>query len=96
MLELTVVGFAWSFNPGHSIAGVIWCLGWAMIFVGLLSLAPPIVSLVVGVAMIATHNLLDPLRAADFGAAGWIWSLLHAPWVGKPSLGRETSSCCSR
>lgn len=81
VLELTVVGFAWSFNPGHSIAGVIWCLGWAMIFVGALSLFHPPVALVVGAAMIATHNLLDGLTAADFGSMGWIWSFLHAPWV---------------
>jgi uncharacterized membrane protein len=81
VLELTIVGFAWSFNPGHGIAGVIWCLGWAMIFVGVLSLAPHRVALVLGVVMIAAHNLLDPLRPEDFGSAGWIWSLLHAPWV---------------
>lgn len=80
LLELTLIGFAWSFNPGHSIAGVIWCLGWAMIFVGALSLAPSAVALSVGAAMIVLHNLLDPVSAADFGAAGWIWSLLHAPW----------------
>src|SRR5262245_51606084 len=80
VLELTVVGFAWSFNPGHSIAGVIWCLGWAMIFVGTLSLAPPVVALVLGVVMIATHNLADGVTPADFGSAGWIWSFLHAPW----------------
>ena len=80
LLELTIVGFAWSFNPGHSIAGVIWCLGWAMIFVGALSFARPAVAFGVGAAMIVLHNLLDPLSAAEFGAAGWIWSLLHAPW----------------
>jgi uncharacterized membrane protein len=80
LLELTIVGFAWSFNPGYSVAGVIWCLGWAMIFVGALSLARPAVALGVGAAMIVLHNLLDPLSAADFGPAGWIWSLLHAPW----------------
>jgi uncharacterized membrane protein len=89
VLELTVVGFAWSFNPGHSIAGVIWCLGWAMIFVGVLSLAPHVVALTIGIAMIALHNLLDPLRAADFGGAGWIWSLLHAPWVAELPWGRN-------
>jgi uncharacterized membrane protein len=89
VLELTVVGFAWSFNPGHSIAGVIWCLGWAMIFVGVLSLAPHVVALTIGIAMIALHNLLDPLRAADFGSAGWIWSLLHAPWVAELPWGRN-------
>jgi len=83
LLELTVIGFAWSFNPGHSVAGVIWCLGWAMIFVAVLSLARPAVALAIGVAMIATHNFFDGLTPADFGAGGWIWSLLHAPWIAK-------------
>lgn len=83
VLELTIVGFAWSFNPGHSIAGVIWCLGWAMIFVGVLALAPSVVALVVGVVMIATHNLADSVTAADLGSSGWIWSFLHAPWIAR-------------
>lgn len=83
VLEITVIGFAWSFNPGHSIAGVIWCLGWAMIFVGVLSLARPAVALAIGVAMIATHNLFDAVVPADLGAGGWVWSLLHAPWTAK-------------
>ena len=83
VLELTVVGFAWSFNPGHSIAGVIWCLGWAMIFVGVLSLAPHAVALVVGIAMIASTTCsirceppisgrwldLEPVARAVGGAA---------------------------
>lgn len=83
LLELTLIGFAWSFNPGHAVAGVIWCLGWAMIFVGVLSLTRPGVAFAVGGAMIATHNLLDGVSAADFGAGGWIWSLLHAPWTAR-------------
>ena len=34
-LELTVIGFAWSFNPGWSWLGVIWSLGGAfMIMAG--------------------------------------------------------------
>jgi uncharacterized membrane protein len=83
VLELSVVGFAWSFNPGHSIAGVIWSLGWAMIFVGVLSMAPTVVALIVGGVMIATHHLADHVTAADLGSAGWIWSFLHAPWVAR-------------
>jgi uncharacterized membrane protein len=80
LLELTVIGFAWSFNPGHFVAGVIWCLGCAMVFVGVLSQARPAVALAIGAAMIVTHNLLDAVTAADWGAGGWLWSLLHAPW----------------
>lgn len=83
LLELTLVGFAWTFNPGHSIAGVIWCLGWAMIAVGVLSLTRPAVAAAIGVTMIATHNLLDGVDPSDFGAAGWVWNLLHAPWIAK-------------
>jgi uncharacterized membrane protein len=89
LLELTLVGFAWTFNPGYSIAGVIWCLGWAMIFVSVLSFARPVVAFSVGAAMITLHNLLDALRVADFGRAGWIWSLVHAPWSAQLPWGGE-------
>src|SRR5262245_13107147 len=81
VLELTVIGFAWSFNPGYSVAGVIWSLGWAMIFVALLSKFPPPVAALVGAVLIAGHNLLDGVRAAEFGRMGWVWNLLHEPWI---------------
>jgi uncharacterized membrane protein len=89
VLELTVIGFAWSFNPGHSVAGVIWSLGWAMLFVALLSKFPPIVAVLVGTTMILGHNLLDGIHATDLGRIGWIWNLLHQPWVAPLPWGVE-------
>ena len=38
---------------------------------------PAIVAL--GVAVVLVHNLLDPLRPADFGAWAPLWNLLHDP-----------------
>jgi uncharacterized membrane protein len=89
VLELTVIGFAWSFNPGYSVAGVIWSLGWAMIFVALLSRFRPIVATIVGAALIVGHNLLDDIHAADLSSMGWVWSLLHEPWVAHLPWGSE-------
>jgi uncharacterized membrane protein len=59
VLELTLIGFAWSFSPGHGVAGVIWALGWAMMFAAALTRLPQVVATVIGVTMIAGHNLLD-------------------------------------
>ena len=29
--------------------------------------------------MIAGHNLLDGIRAEQFGAYGWVWNFAHEP-----------------
>lgn len=45
-LELTVIGFAWSFVPGQSFAGVIWAFGWTFLGLALaLRLGPTLVGL---------------------------------------------------
>src|SRR5205085_11726534 len=41
-------------------------------------LPPPVIPLF-GVAMIASHNLLDPLTAEDVGLPAWLWVILHRP-----------------
>jgi len=80
ILELTIVGFAWSFSLGHSVAGVIWSLGWAMLFVAAVSALPVLVVAAIGITMIVGHHLLDGVSPERFGAAAWIWHLLHVPW----------------
>ena len=47
------------------LAGLVFLPRWAIAAIGLI--------------MIAGHNLLDGVRAEDFGAAGWIWNFLHQP-----------------
>lgn len=80
VLELTIIGFAWSFTPGHCIGGVIWSLGWAMLFVAALSVLPAWIVAGIGIVMIAGHNLFDNVSPEAFGAAAWVWHVLHVPW----------------
>jgi uncharacterized membrane protein len=81
LLELTVVRASWMFNLDlhHHGAGVFWAIGWSMVLLaGLVYLPTGLVTLF-GVAMIASHNLLDRLTAYDVGLPAWLWMVLHQP-----------------
>ena len=78
LLEVTVVDFAWGFQPWAH-AGVIWILGWSMVVMAAIVWLPLRWIAVFGVGMIATHNLLDGVRPEWFGRFSWIWTLLHTP-----------------
>lgn len=78
LLELTVVSFAWGFVPwAHG--GVIWILGWSMVAMAAIVWLPVGWIAVLGLGMIATHNLLDRVNPASFGKLYWLWILLHSP-----------------
>jgi len=78
LLEFTVVDFAWGFVPwAHG--GVIWILGWCMIAMALIVRLPIRWITVLGLGMIASHNLLDRMNPAAFGKIYWLWMLLHSP-----------------
>jgi uncharacterized membrane protein len=77
-LELTVLGFGWSFGfPYPLFLQGIWAIGWSMIALAGLVMLPRTASLIVGVAIIAGHNLLDPITAQQFGDASLLWMALH-------------------
>ena len=78
LLELTVVDFAWTFVPWAA-AGVIWILGWSMVGMALIVRLPVRWIGILGVVMIATHNLLDTIKPESFGKLSWLWMLLHSP-----------------
>lgn len=78
LLELTVVDFAWGFVPWAQ-AGVIWGLGWSMVAMAAIVWLPPRWIAVLGLGMIATHNLLDRINPASFGKLYWLWMFLHSP-----------------
>jgi uncharacterized membrane protein len=80
-LELTFIGFAWSFTPGSSFAGVIWCLGWSMVVLSLLIRLPRVVVGAFAILCIAGHDLLDGVPPKTFGPMAWLWRILHAPGV---------------
>jgi uncharacterized membrane protein len=90
-LEFTIVRLGWTFDLGldHFVTQVIWVIGASMVVLAGLVWLPRTAIGAIGLAMIAGHNLLDGVIAADFGSAGWIWTFLHQPALIKLS---QTSS----
>jgi uncharacterized membrane protein len=81
LLEVVVVRLVLQFNVDYRVTllTVIWALGWSMITLSALVWLPVGVVTAIGVVMIATHNLLDPISASALGSLGPLWSVLHAP-----------------
>lgn len=79
VIDISVVNIGWSFEVGFhfTVLQVIWAIGWSMIVLaGLIYLKPLYVGLF-GLVMIAIHNTLDGIHAADFTSGGWLWNVLH-------------------
>lgn len=77
VLELTVVGFGWNFSiPMLPFLAILWAIGWTMIALAGLVYLPRRAVLLIGVAIIAGHNLLDGISAAQFGQWGFVWNFL--------------------
>jgi len=78
-LDLTVMRFALTFSmtSGPLILFVLWALGWSMVALGLFARLPIRVLAVVSVLIVALHNLLDPIKAAQLGRFAWLWDILH-------------------
>lgn len=79
LLELTVVGFAWTaeFPPSRLFLQVIWCIGICMMaLAGLLYLSRRW-QFVVGIVLVAGHNLLDGVVLAKDSPFFVPWAILH-------------------
>jgi uncharacterized membrane protein len=77
-LEATVISFGWSFAaPYPFFLQVIWAIGWSMIALAALVLLPRTAVLAIGAAIVAGHNLLDPLTPQQFGSFALAWTFLH-------------------
>ncbi len=70
-LELTIVGFSWVFTPGYSFAGVIWALGWSFMAMAALARLPRAALLVLSIAVLTFHNLLDGASVEGPGLVLW-------------------------
>jgi len=91
LLELTVMRFAYNFSvsPEYPVfLLVLWVLGACMIGLSVCVWMPSRFVLVAALAMIAFHNLLDPITARDLGSAAPLWHLVHQ--VGAFRLGDLT------
>ncbi|MDP8979139.1 MAG: heparan-alpha-glucosaminide N-acetyltransferase domain-containing protein [Acidobacteriota bacterium] len=78
VLEVTVLRFGLLFTiRGPLLLTILWALGLSMVTLAALVYLPARVLAGVSIAMIALHNLLDRVPAAQFGGLGWIWDALH-------------------
>jgi uncharacterized membrane protein len=81
LLEVTVIRFILTFEVGVEgkliILTVFWMLGLCMMVLAALVYLPARLLLVLSIAVIAAHNLMDSVRAACFGSAAWLWDILH-------------------
>jgi uncharacterized membrane protein len=83
VVELTFVRLAWqfSFDTSFIFVQVIWAIGCSMIFLsGLVYLSTRTIA-IIGVSMIALHNLLDGIAPESFGSLSWLWMTLHVQAV---------------
>ncbi|MGH8729319.1 MAG: DUF1624 domain-containing protein [Burkholderiales bacterium] len=87
LLELTVVRVAWTFSlfPDMLVLQVIWAIGVSMITLAGLVYLPRWAIGAFAFVILAGHNLLDGIKAEQFGAAGWIWNILHEPTLRHPT-----------
>ncbi|MCX7592767.1 MAG: heparan-alpha-glucosaminide N-acetyltransferase domain-containing protein [Fischerella sp.] len=60
-LELTVISFAWTFNPTFFAAGVVWAIGWSMVVLAALIQLPTRAIAAFGILLIVGYNLFDNL-----------------------------------
>jgi len=79
VLEFTLVNFAWTFQlpPSVIYMQVIWAIGVSMIALAALVWLPRPLLLVLAVAVIAGHNLLDGLHFPVGSAMHVPWAILH-------------------
>jgi uncharacterized membrane protein len=91
LLELTVIRFAWTFDPAFRVTPgqVIWAIGWSMVVLAALVRLPAWAATAFGVALIALHNLLDPVTSESLGPFGWLWAILHTGEPLEPFAGRR-------
>jgi len=81
-LELTLVGFFWSFSSDfiyHPKIAVLFAIGVCMIVMGALIYLPKWLIGIIAFIMIFGHNLLDNIPAESFGSLSWLWYILHMP-----------------
>jgi uncharacterized membrane protein len=98
LLELTVIRMAWTFNLDYAhylLAGVIWVIGWCMILLALLVRLPAPAVGMLGLLVLASHNLLDSHAgslAQTLGNDGRaaLWKILYIGfWAGPIQLGES-------
>jgi len=79
-LELTLVGFFWSFSSDFIYqpkVGVLFVIGVCMIAMAAIIYLPRIFIILITAFLILGHNAFDFVSAQSFGDVAWVWQLLH-------------------
>jgi len=79
LLDAIVVSPVWALELGRFHLATLWAIGCSMIALAGLVFLPPRAVLLIGVLILVSHNLLDPMHAAQFGAWAPLWSMFHEP-----------------
>lgn len=79
LLEVTVVGFAWTFRfpPTVLYLQVIWAIGLSMLALSALVWLPRPLLIALGAVLVAGHNLLDGVHFPAGSALHVPWAILH-------------------
>jgi len=90
LLELTVIRVCWTFNfdfANYMLAGVIWVIGWCMILMSALVRLRPRTAGIIGVLIIALHNLVMMPLINRTEALGELWKILYIGFFQGPVAG---------
>jgi len=85
VLELTIISFAFNFALPFLFLQVIWAIGVSMILLAGLIWLPRAAAAIIGVLIVAGHQLLAPINPADLGALAPLWTLAFK--MGPPPIG---------
>jgi uncharacterized membrane protein len=80
-IEVVIINFAFTFDYKYSVIGLqtIWALGISMIFLSFLIYLPKRLLLLIALAIIFGHNMLDKIHVEGSGFKAFLWSALHDP-----------------
>lgn len=78
LLDMTVIRFSWAFNWDFTFnfMMILWPIGFAMIVLAGLVYVPAHIVGILGVAIIALHNMFDQVQPESLGALSGLWKLL--------------------
>jgi uncharacterized membrane protein len=79
IVELVIVNFAWTFDITYSfrLLQVIWAIGLSMIVLSALVYLPDKFIFVIGILIVAGHNLLDKINVSGTSFGDLLWYALH-------------------
>jgi len=79
LLELTLIVFLWAgkYPPDMFFLQVIWCIGLCMIALSGLICVPPQMLLLIGIVIVAGHNILDGFKLGEDSPFYIIWAIAY-------------------